>query len=125
VDGGAKVVPGGKQLDRTGYFLEPTILTNITPENPAFHQEFFAPVALIFRVKDEKEAIQLANDSPYGLGGSVITKDIERGKRIARRIETGMVFINRATWTAPDLPFGGVKNSAMAANSRILASVNL
>jgi len=111
VDGGAKVLLGGKRLDRPGYFLEPTILTDITPENPAFHQEFFAPVALIFRVKSEKEAIDLANDSPYGLGGSVITRDIERGKRVARQIETGMVFINRATWTAPDLPFGGVKNS--------------
>ena len=111
VNGGAKVLLGGKRIDRPGYFLEPTILTNIAPENPAFHQEFFAPVALVFRVKDEKEAIKLANDSPYGLGGSVITKDIERGKRVARQIETGMVFINRATWTAPDLPFGGVKNS--------------
>ena len=111
VDAGAKVLLGGKRLDRPGYFLEPTILTNITPENPAYRQEFFAPVALIFRVKDEKEAIKLANDSPYGLGGSVITKDIERGKRVARQIETGMVFINQATWTAPDLPFGGVKNS--------------
>ena len=111
VDGGAKVLLGGKRLDRPGFFLEPTILTNVTPENPAFHQEFFAPVALIFRVKDEKEAIKLANDSPYGLGGSVITRDIERGKRVARQIETGMVFINQATWTAPDLPFGGVKNS--------------
>ena len=111
VDRGAKVLLGGKRLDRPGYFLEPTILTNITPENPEFHEEFFAPVALIFRVKDEKGAIKLANDSPYGLGGSVITKDIERGKRVARQIETGMVFINRATWTAPDLPFGGVKNS--------------
>ena len=111
VDGGAKVLLGGKRLDRPGYFLEPTILTHVTPENPAFHQEFFAPVALIFRVQNEREAIDLANDSPYGLGGSVITRDIERGKRVARQIETGMVFINRATWTAPDLPFGGVKNS--------------
>jgi succinate-semialdehyde dehydrogenase / glutarate-semialdehyde dehydrogenase len=111
VDGGAKVLTGGKRLNRPGYFLEATILTDITPENPAFHVEFFAPVALIFRVKNEKEAINLANDSPYGLGGSVITKDIERGKRIARQIETGMVFINQSTWTAPDLPFGGVKNS--------------
>ncbi|HVN18851.1 MAG TPA: NAD-dependent succinate-semialdehyde dehydrogenase [Terriglobales bacterium] len=111
VDGGAKVLTGGKRLNRPGYFLEATILTDITPENPAFHVEFFAPVALIFRVKNEKEAINLANDSPYGLGGSVITKDIERGKRIARQIETGMVFINQSTWTAPELPFGGVKNS--------------
>ena len=111
VDGGAKVLLGGGRLDRPGYFLQPTILTDIRRENPAYYQEFFAPVALIFRVKNEKEAIQLANDSPYGLGGSVITKDIERGKRVARQIETGMVFINKATWTAPDLPFGGVKNS--------------
>jgi succinate-semialdehyde dehydrogenase / glutarate-semialdehyde dehydrogenase len=111
VDAGAKVLLGGKRLDRSGYFLEPTILTDITPENPAFDQEFFAPVALIFRVNSEKEAIKLANDSPYGLGGSVITKDIERGKRVARQIQTGMVFINQATLTAPDLPFGGVKNS--------------
>jgi succinate-semialdehyde dehydrogenase/glutarate-semialdehyde dehydrogenase len=107
----AQALLGGKRLDRPGFFLEPTILTNVTPENPAYHQEFFAPVALIFRVKNEEEAIKLANDSPYGLGGSVITRDIERGKRIAREIDTGMVFINQSTWTAPDLPFGGVKNS--------------
>jgi succinate-semialdehyde dehydrogenase/glutarate-semialdehyde dehydrogenase len=111
VDSGAVVSLGGKRLTRQGYFLEPTILTNIAPDNPMFHQEFFAPVALIFRVKSDQEAIKLANDSPYGLGGSVITRNIERGKRVARQIETGMVFINRATWTAPDLPFGGVKNS--------------
>jgi succinate-semialdehyde dehydrogenase/glutarate-semialdehyde dehydrogenase len=111
VKGGATVLLGGKRVDRPGYFLEPTILTNIKPKNPVFHQEFFAPVALIFRVKNDDEAVKLANDSPYGLGGSVITKDIERGKRIARQIDTGMVFINQATWTAPDLPFGGVKNS--------------
>ncbi|QMV19899.1 aldehyde dehydrogenase family protein [Granulicella sp. 5B5] len=111
IQGGARVMMGGKRLGRPGYFLEPTILTDIKADNPAYYQEFFAPVALIFRVKNEEEAVKLANDSPYGLGGSVITKDIERGKRIARQIETGMVFINRATWTAPDLPFGGVKNS--------------
>jgi succinate-semialdehyde dehydrogenase / glutarate-semialdehyde dehydrogenase len=111
IQGGAKVLLGGKRLDQPGYFLEPTILTHIKPDNPAYYQEFFAPVALIFRVKGENEAIKLANDSPYGLGGSVITKDIERGKRVARQIETGMVFINQATWTQPDLPFGGVKNS--------------
>ncbi len=111
VGAGAKVLSGAKRLDRPGYFLEPTILTEIKPQNPAYYQEFFAPVALIFRVKNEKEAIKLANDSPYGLGGSVITQDIERGKRVARQIDTGMVFINQSTWTAPHLPFGGVKNS--------------
>ncbi len=109
--GGATVVLGGERVDRSGYFLEPTILTNIEKENPAYYQEFFAPVALIFQVKTDEEAVKLANDSPYGLGGSIITEDIERGKRIARQIDTGMVFINQATWTAPDLPFGGVKNS--------------
>jgi succinate-semialdehyde dehydrogenase/glutarate-semialdehyde dehydrogenase len=111
IKGGATVVLGGKRVARPGYFLEPTILTNIQPENPAYYQEFFSPVAMIFRVKNDEEAVKLANDSPYGLGGSIITKDIERGKRIARQIDTGMVFINQACWTAPDLPFGGVKNS--------------
>ncbi len=111
VDGGAKVLTGGRRLNRPGYFLEPTILTDITPENPAFHVEFFAPVALIFRVKNEQEAIDLANDSPYGLGGSVITKIFSEGSALRAKIDTGMVFINQSTWTAPDLPFGGVKNS--------------
>ena len=111
VDHGAKVLVGGKRLERPGYFLAPTILTDIKPDNPAYHQEFFAPVALVFHVDGEREAVRLANDSPYGLGGTVITRDIERGKRIARQIDTGMVWINEATWTAPDLPFGGVKNS--------------
>ncbi|MDE1156026.1 MAG: NAD-dependent succinate-semialdehyde dehydrogenase [Acidobacteriaceae bacterium] len=111
VKGGAKVELGGGQLERPGFYLKPTILTEIKKGNPAYYQEFFAPVAMIFRVKSDEEAIKLANDSPYGLGGSIMTKNIERGKKMARLIDTGMVFINRATWTAPDLPFGGVKNS--------------
>jgi succinate-semialdehyde dehydrogenase/glutarate-semialdehyde dehydrogenase len=108
---GATVVLGGKRMDRPGAFMQPTILTDIRPDNPAYREEFFGPVALFFRVKDEDAAIALANDSDYGLGGSVFTQDIERGKRIASRIETGMVFINHPTWTACDLPFGGIKNS--------------
>ena len=108
---GATLVLGGKRLDRPGCFMQPTILTDIEPDNPAYREEFFGPVALIFRVKDDEDAIALANDSDYGLGGSVFTQDIERGKRIASRIETGMVFINHPTWTAADLPFGGIKNS--------------
>ena len=91
--------------------MQPTILTNIDRDNPAFKEEFFGPVALFFRVKDEDAAIALANDSDFGLGGSVFTKDVARGKRVASRIDTGMVFINHPTWTAPDLPFGGVKTS--------------
>ena len=111
VSNGAKVVMGGKRIDRKGSFMEATILTDIKHDNPAFREEFFGPVALFFRVKNEEEAIALANDSDFGLGGSVYTKNIERGKRVANRIETGMVFINHPTWTAADLPFGGIKNS--------------
>jgi succinate-semialdehyde dehydrogenase / glutarate-semialdehyde dehydrogenase len=111
VDAGATLEMGGKRIARPGAFMEPTILSNIVPTNFAYYDEFFGPVALIFRVKDEAEAIALANDSEFGLGGSVFTKDISRGKRIARGIDTGMVFINHPTWTAPELPFGGVKNS--------------
>ena len=108
---GATLVLGGKRLDRPGSFMQPTILTDITPDNPAWREEFFGPVALFFRVEDEDAAIALANDSDYGLGGSVFTRDIDRGKRVASRIETGMVFVNHPTWTAADLPFGGIKNS--------------
>jgi len=108
---GAQVVLGGRRASEVGAFLEPTILTNITPDNPAYKQEFFGPVALIFPAKDEEEAIAIANDSQFGLGGSVYTSDIERGKRVASRIETGMVFINYPDISLPELPFGGVKRS--------------
>ena len=108
---GAALVMGGKRIDRPGSFMQPTILTNIKPANPAFREEFFGPVALFFRVKNEDEAVALANDSDFGLGGSVFTRDVARGKRVASRIDTGMVFVNHPTWTTPDLPFGGIKNS--------------
>ena len=111
VKGGATVVMGGKRIDHPGAFMQPTILTDIKPGNPAYSEEFFGPVALFFRVKDEEAAIVLANDSDFGLGGSVFTKDEARGRRIASRIDTGMVFINHPTWTASDLPFGGIKTS--------------
>ncbi len=108
---GAKIVMGGKRIDHAGAFMQPTILTNISPENPAYSEEFFGPVALFFRVTDEDAAVKLANDSPFGLGGSVFTQDIARGKRIASRMDTGMVFINAPASSSPELPFGGVKNS--------------
>ncbi len=111
VAGGAKLVMGGGRIDRPGYYMEPTILTDIAPGNPAYRDELFGPVALFFRVKDEAAAIAMANDSDFGLGGSVFTQDEARGRRVADQIETGMVFINHPTWTAADLPFGGVKNS--------------
>ena len=92
---GARALIGGERIDgQAGAFMQPTILTDIAADNPAYKKEFFGPVALFFRVADENAAVALANDSPFGLGGSVFTKDTERGKRVARRIETGMVFIN-------------------------------
>lgn len=108
---GAKVALGGKRIDRPGAFMEPTILTDITKDNPAFREEFFGPVASFFRVKDEDEAIAIANDSDFGLGGSVWTKDVARGKRVASKVETGMMFINNIDWTDAELPFGGIKDS--------------
>ena len=112
VAGGARVLMGGKRIEgQEGAFMQPTVLADIDKSNPAYMQEFFGPVALFFRVADENAAVALANDSPFGLGGSVFTQDIERGKRVARRIDTGMVFINSGASSSPELPFGGVKNS--------------
>jgi succinate-semialdehyde dehydrogenase/glutarate-semialdehyde dehydrogenase len=91
--------------------MQPTILTDIGPDNPAFSQEFFGPVALVFFVEDEDDAVALANNSPFGLGGSVYSTNIDHAKKVASRIETGMVFINYPSVTAPDLPFGGIKRS--------------
>jgi succinate-semialdehyde dehydrogenase/glutarate-semialdehyde dehydrogenase len=109
---GARIVMGGQRIDgQSGAFMQPTILTDIAADNPTYMQEFFGPVALFFRVPDEAAAVALANDSPFGLGGSVFTQDVERGKRVARQIDTGMVFINTPAVSMPDLPFGGVKNS--------------
>jgi succinate-semialdehyde dehydrogenase/glutarate-semialdehyde dehydrogenase len=111
IKGGAKVELGGRQIDRPGFYMEPTILTNIDKNNPAYREELFGPVACIFKVKTEEEAIALANDTPFGLGASIFTKNTNRGRKIADQIDSGMVFINHPTWTSPDLPFGGTKRS--------------
>jgi succinate-semialdehyde dehydrogenase/glutarate-semialdehyde dehydrogenase len=111
VSHGAKILMGGKRVNRAGSYMQPTILTNVEAKNPAFRDEFFGPVAMFFRVKDEDAAIALANDSDFGLGGSVFTKDIARGKRVASRVETGMMFVNNISWSDAELPFGGIKDS--------------
>lgn len=111
VKAGAKVIIGGKRIDREGAFFEPTILTDIKKGMTAYHEEIFGPVASFYKVKDEKEAIALANDSSFGLGGSVFSEDIERAINVASQIDTGMVFINEHTASRPDLPFGGTKRS--------------
>ncbi|PBN43627.1 NAD-dependent succinate-semialdehyde dehydrogenase [Sphingobium sp. D43FB] len=108
---GAKLVMGGKRVDRPGAYMQPTILTDVEPDNPAFRDEFFGPVAMLFTVKDEDAAIALANDSDFGLGGSVFTADVQRGQRVASRVDTGMMFINNISWSDAELPFGGIKNS--------------
>ena len=111
VAGGAKILLGGKRVAQPGAYMEATILNNMLPDNPVYYEEFFGPVAVFFTVKNEQEAIDLANDSPFGLGGSVFTNNIERGKRVADQIDSGMIFINHPTWTQADLPFGGTKGS--------------
>ena len=109
--GGARVVLGGGRIDRPGFYIEPTILTDIDQRNPVYSQELFGPVASYYVVENEDEAIALANATPFGLGASVFTSNLEHGQRIAERIDSGMVFVNQPAWTAPELPFGGVKNS--------------
>lgn len=108
---GAKLHLGGKALQHEGNFFEPTILTHISRDNPAYFTEFFGPVAQVYVVSDDEEIVKLANDSHYGLGGAIFSTDIERAKKLASRIETGMVYINSLTDTAPELPFGGIKRS--------------
>ena len=108
---GARIVLGGNQISRAGFYLEPTIITDISEDNPLFQQEAFGPVASVYIVEDEESAIRVANATKFGLGSSVISADVDRAKKIASKIESGMVCINSPGWTAPELPFGGVKNS--------------
>lgn len=108
---GATVLTGGKPIEHAGNFYEPTILENISRDNPAWYEEFFGPVAQIYVAKDEDEIVSITNDSHYGLGGVIHSQDIERAKKLASRVETGMIWINWFTDTAPELPFGGIKNS--------------
>jgi succinate-semialdehyde dehydrogenase/glutarate-semialdehyde dehydrogenase len=111
VKGGATLVMGGQRIDRPGSFMQATILSDIEPGNPAFRDEFFGPVVSFYRVQGEAEAIALANDSDFGLGGSVWTRDEARGLRVASQVDTGMMFINNIDWTDAELPFGGIKRS--------------
>jgi acyl-CoA reductase-like NAD-dependent aldehyde dehydrogenase len=108
---GAKILVGGKRASDTGAFMQPTLLTNLKRGVPTFKEELFGPVASFYKVENEQEAIDLANDSPFGLGGSIFTKDIKRAMQVADQIDSGMIFINEPTTTQPDLPFGGTKGS--------------
>lgn len=111
VSNGATLHYGAGVVDLPGHFFEPAILTNVSRDNPAYFEEFFGPVAQVYVVKTDDEIVELANDSNYGLSGVVFSKNIERAKSLASRIETGAVWINTFSSTAPELPFGGVKRS--------------
>jgi succinate-semialdehyde dehydrogenase / glutarate-semialdehyde dehydrogenase len=108
LDNGARLVAGG---GREGNFFKTAVLTDITPDNPAYTEEFFGPVAQVYKVGSEEEAVRLANDTPYGLGSYVYTTDSEQALRVADQIEAGMVFINAVGAEGVELPFGGVKSS--------------
>ena len=108
---GARVLLGGRPLEGRGYFYEPTIITQVTTEMPMFCEETFGPAAAVIYARDGEHAIELANESDYGLGGNLWTSDIERGRRLARDLESGGVFINGMTASDPRLPFGGIKRS--------------
>jgi succinate-semialdehyde dehydrogenase/glutarate-semialdehyde dehydrogenase len=108
---GATLQLGGAPLEGKGYFYPPTILADVVPGMPAYHEEFFGPVASVIRVKDSEAALKVANDSPFGLGGSVWTRNVVRGEAIAARVEAGAVFVNGLVKSDPRLPFGGVKTS--------------
>jgi succinate-semialdehyde dehydrogenase / glutarate-semialdehyde dehydrogenase len=113
VNAGAKVLAGGKPADMPGNFYLPTVLTNIPKDSPAYREEFFGPVASLFRVKNLDEAIRVANDSRFGLGASAWTNDPKEQERFINELEAGMVFINQMVVSDPRVPFGGVKRSGV------------
>ena len=108
---GAVPVTGCAPLQRLGFFYAPSILDRVGPSQPAYHEELFGPVAIVLRARDEADAVRLANDSRFGLGGSVWTRDLARGEQVARQLACGSAFVNGMVKSDPRLPFGGVKDS--------------
>jgi succinate-semialdehyde dehydrogenase/glutarate-semialdehyde dehydrogenase len=108
---GALAAAGGHTLERDGFYYAPTVLTDVEPGSVAFEEEIFGPVASVVVAEDTNHAVALANDTRFGLGGSVFTEDREKGERIARRLDVGCAFVNEMTKSDPRLPFGGVKDS--------------
>ncbi len=113
VSKGAKVHLGGGRPDRPGAFVEATVLSEVTPEMRAYREELFGPAAVVYKVGSVDEAVELANDTPYGLGGAVFSRDEALALEVADKIDTGMVWINEPEGGGPDLPFGGTKRSGV------------
>jgi succinate-semialdehyde dehydrogenase/glutarate-semialdehyde dehydrogenase len=111
VKAGARLLLGGHPLPGPGYFYATTLLTDVKPGMPAYDQEMFGPAAAVIAVRDEAEAIAVANDSIYGLGAAVFSRNRRRARAVASRIEAGLVFVNDFVRSDPSLPFGGVKQS--------------
>jgi succinate-semialdehyde dehydrogenase/glutarate-semialdehyde dehydrogenase len=111
LDKGATAVVGGRRMDRSGAFVEATVLTGVTPEMRAYTEELFGPVAVIYRVDDDADAVASANSSPFGLGAAVFGSDVQRVRSVADQLDVGMVWINHPTSSEPNLPFGGIKSS--------------
>ena len=113
IDKGAKVLAGGSVVEGDGSFFAPTVLADVTPAMRAYTEELFGPVAVLYKVSGDEEAVALANSSAYGLGASIQTEDMDRAHSIARKLEVGMVSINQTSGSAAELPFGGVKRSGV------------
>jgi succinate-semialdehyde dehydrogenase/glutarate-semialdehyde dehydrogenase len=111
IDQGGELRTGGRRLDRPGYYYAPTVVSGAVQPTPVWREETFGPVAAVVRAENEDDAVRLANDTSFGLGASLWTRDLERGDRLARRIEAGSVFVNGMVASDPRLPFGGTKRS--------------
>ncbi len=111
VDAGGRLLTGGERVERPGFYYAPTVLDHVDTRMAAAEQETFGPAAVVLRVPDEAAAIEVANDTDFGLGASVWTEDLERGQRVASRIEAGGVFVNELVKSDPRVPFGGVKDA--------------
>ncbi len=112
VEKGAKIVIGGKLPDGKGFYYPSTVLENVTPGQPAYDDELFGPVASLIKAKDDKDAMRIANDSRFGLGGGIFSKDEDKAIKMAQdQFDTGIVLINSYGLAQPNMPFGGVKNS--------------
>jgi succinate-semialdehyde dehydrogenase/glutarate-semialdehyde dehydrogenase len=108
---GAKAVTGCEPVEGPGAFYKPSILDGVEPGMRAYSEELFGPVAIVIRARDEADALRIANESEFGLGGSVWTSDMARGERVARQVQSGCTFVNGFVKSDPRLPFGGIKRS--------------